>query len=152
MLDSTDPAQVKSFEDKIDVDKTLFIVSSKSGSTLEPNIFKAYFFDKVKQRLGGKAGSRFVAVTDPGSSLEKEARVDGFRHIFSGVKTIGGRYSALSNFGMVPAAAMGLDVERSSTRPSACCTRARPACPRRRTPAWCSAPSSAWPRTRRSTS
>jgi transaldolase/glucose-6-phosphate isomerase len=113
VLDSTDPAQVKSFEDKINLDKTLFIVSSKSGSTLEPNIFKAYFFDKVKQKLGAdKAGSRFVAVTDPGSNLEKEARVDRFRHIFPGVKTIGGRYSALSNFGMVPAAAMGLDIER----------------------------------------
>src|SRR5712691_8506881 len=112
VLDSTDPAQVRSFEERINLDKTLFIVSSKSGSTLEPNIFKAYFFDKVKQKLGDKAGSRFIAVTDPGSNLEKEARVDGFRHIFPGVKSIGGRYSALSNFGMVPAAAMGLDVER----------------------------------------
>jgi transaldolase / glucose-6-phosphate isomerase len=112
VLDSTDPAQVKAIEDKIDLDKTLFIVSSKSGSTLEPNIFKAYFFEKVKQKLGAKAGSRFVAVTDPGSNLEKEARGDQFRHIFPGVKSIGGRYSALSNFGMVPAAAMGLDVER----------------------------------------
>jgi transaldolase/glucose-6-phosphate isomerase len=112
VLDSTDPAQVKAIEDKIDIDKTLFIVSSKSGSTLEPNIFKAYFFEKVKQKLGDKAGSRFVAVTDPGSNLEKEARGDRFRHIFPGVKSIGGRYSALSNFGMVPAAAMGLDVER----------------------------------------
>jgi transaldolase/glucose-6-phosphate isomerase len=112
VLDSTDPAQVKAIEDKIDIDKTLFIVSSKSGSTLEPNIFKAHFFEKVKQKLGAKAGSRFVAVTDPGSNLEKEARGDQFRHIFPGVKSIGGRYSALSNFGMVPAAAMGLDVER----------------------------------------
>ena len=112
VLDSTDPAQVKAIEDKIDIDKTLFIVASKSGSTLEPNIFKAYFFEKVKQKLGAKAGSRFVAVTDPGSNLEKEARGDQFRHIFPGVKSIGGRYSALSNFGMVPAAAMGLDVER----------------------------------------
>jgi transaldolase / glucose-6-phosphate isomerase len=112
VLDSTDPAQVKAIEDKIDLDKTLFIVASKSGSTLEPNIFKAYFFEKVKQKLGAKAGSRFVAVTDPGSNLEKEARGDQFRHIFPGVKSIGGRYSALSNFGMVPAAAMGLDVER----------------------------------------
>jgi transaldolase/glucose-6-phosphate isomerase len=112
VLDSTDPAQVKAIEDKINLDKTLFIVSSKSGSTLEPNIFKAYFFDKVKQKLGDKAGSRFIAVTDPGSNLEKEARGDKFRHIFPGVKSIGGRYSALSNFGMVPAAAMGLDVER----------------------------------------
>jgi transaldolase/glucose-6-phosphate isomerase len=112
VLDSTDPAQVKAIEDKIDLDKTLFIVSSKSGSTLEPNIFKAYFFEKVKQKLGDKAGSRFIAVTDPGSNLEKEARGDRFRHIFPGVKSIGGRYSALSNFGMVPAAVMGLDVER----------------------------------------
>jgi transaldolase / glucose-6-phosphate isomerase len=113
VLDSTDPAQVRAIEEKIDVKKTLFIVSSKSGSTLEPNIFKACFFDRAKQALGAdKAASRFVAVTDPGSSLEKEAKADGFRHVFPGVKTIGGRYSALSNFGMVPAAAMGLDCER----------------------------------------
>jgi transaldolase/glucose-6-phosphate isomerase len=112
VLDSTDPAQVKAF-DRLDPVKTLFIVSSKSGSTLEPNIFKAYFFDRVKQALGtAKAGARFVAVTDPGSDLEKEALAQGFRHVFPGVKTIGGRYSALSNFGMVPAAVMGLDVER----------------------------------------
>ncbi len=113
VLDSTDPAQVKAFEENVDVTKTLFIVSSKSGSTLEPNIFKAYFFGRVRQALGPEtAGSRFVAVTDPSSTLEKEARVDGFRRVFPGVKSIGGRYSALSNFGMVPAAVMGLDVER----------------------------------------
>jgi transaldolase/glucose-6-phosphate isomerase len=95
----------------IDPTRTLFIVSSKSGSTLEPNIFKAYFFDKTKHAVGaGKAARHFVAVTDPGSNLEKEAKADGFRHIFPGLKSIGGRYSALSNFGMVPAAAMGLDV------------------------------------------
>ena len=111
VLDSTDPAQIRAVEQKVDLKKTLFIVSSKSGSTLEPNIFKAYFFDRVKQVVGAP-GSRFVAVTDPDSNLEKEARADGFRHIFPGVKSIGGRYSALSNFGMVPAAAMGLDVER----------------------------------------
>ena len=113
VLDSTDPAQVASFADKVDFDKTLFIVSSKSGSTLEPNIFKAYFFEKVTRVTGAsRAGGRFIAVTDPGSKLEGEARGDHFRHIFGGVKSIGGRYSALSNFGMVPAAAMGLDVER----------------------------------------
>jgi transaldolase/glucose-6-phosphate isomerase len=113
VLDSTDPAQVEAFAGKVDLKQTLFIVSSKSGSTLEPNIFKAFFFDRVKQSVGAdQAGSRFVAVTDPGSNLEKEAKADGFRHIFPGVKTIGGRYSALSNFGMVPAAVMGLDVER----------------------------------------
>ena len=113
VLDSTDPAQLRAREAAIDPKKTLFIVSSKSGSTLEPNIFKAYFFDRVKQALGAeRAGSRFIAVTDPGSSLEKEAKADGFRHVYPGVKSIGGRYSALSNFGIVPAAVMGLDVER----------------------------------------
>ena len=112
VLDSTDPAQVEALASKVDLKQTLFIVSSKSGSTLEPNIFKAFFFDRVKQAIGAEAGSRFVAVTDPGSNLEKEAKADGFRHVFPGVKTIGGRYSALSNFGMVPAAVMGLDVER----------------------------------------
>jgi transaldolase / glucose-6-phosphate isomerase len=111
VLDSTDPAQIRSVERKIDLRKTLFIVSSKSGSTVEPNIFKAYFFDRVKHVVA-VPGSRFVAVTDPGSNLEKEAKADGFRHIFPGMKNIGGRYSALSNFGMVPAAIMGLDVER----------------------------------------
>jgi transaldolase / glucose-6-phosphate isomerase len=113
VLDSTDPAQIRTLEAKVDLARTLFIVSSKSGSTLEPNIFKTYFFDRVKQAVGAdKAGSRFIAVTDPGSNLEREARADGFRHIFPGVKSIGGRYSALSNFGMVPAAAMGLNVDK----------------------------------------
>jgi len=113
VLDSTDPAQVKAIEKKIDLAKTLFIVSSKSGSTLEPNIFKDHFFDLARRKLGAEqAGRRFVAITDPGSNLEKDAAAAGFRQIMHGVKSIGGRYSALSNFGMVPAAVMGLDVER----------------------------------------
>src|SRR4029453_5403319 len=113
VLDSTDPAQIRTLEAKLDLARTLFIVSSKSGSTLEPTIFKAYFFDPVNRALGSdQEGSRFIAVSDPGSKLEKEARADGFRHIFAGVKSIGGRYSALSNFGMVPAAVMGLDVNK----------------------------------------
>jgi transaldolase/glucose-6-phosphate isomerase len=113
VLDSTDPAQVKAFEKKVDLSKTLFIVSSKSGSTLEPNIFKQYFFDRLKQAIGAdKAGSRFIAITDPGSKLEKEAQSDHFRQIFHGLPSIGGRYSALSNFGIVPAAVMGLDVQK----------------------------------------
>ncbi len=112
VLDSTDPAQVRAIEKKIDLASTLFIVSSKSGSTLEPNIFKAYFFERVKNTIGAdEAPRRFIAITDAGSSLEKEARAGGFRHVFAGVTSIGGRYSALSNFGMVPAAVMGLDVE-----------------------------------------
>src|SRR6185437_17037949 len=98
------------FEKKIDVGNTLFIVSSESGTTLEPNIFKQYFFERVKQAIGAeKAGSCFIAITDPGSKLEKEAEGDKFRHIFHGDPSIGGRYSALSNFGIVPAAVMGLD-------------------------------------------
>jgi transaldolase / glucose-6-phosphate isomerase len=113
VLDSTDPAQITATEQKINVAKTLFIVSSKSGTTLEPNIFKQYFFERVKQTIGTeKAGSRFIAVTDPGSKLQSEAEADNFRHIFPGVASIGGRYSALSNFGIVPAAVMGLDVAK----------------------------------------
>lgn len=111
VLDSTDPSQIRSFENRIDLANTLFIVSSKSGSTLEPNIFKDYFFEKVSSKLGAKAaGERFIAITDPGSKLETVARQDGFRHIYFGDPGIGGRYSVLSDFGMVPAAVMGLDV------------------------------------------
>lgn len=111
VLDSTDPAQIAACEKRIELDKTLFVVSSKSGTTLEPNIFKQYFFERVKQTIGADgAGSRFVAITDPGSALQKNAEDDGFRHVFFGVPGIGGRYSALSNFGMVPAAAAGVDV------------------------------------------
>ena len=111
VLDSTDPAQIKAIEQKLDLKKTLCIVSSKSGSTLEPNIFKQYFFERVKKAVGEKlVGSRFIAVTDPGSKMQQVAETDKFWKIFAGVPSIGGRYSALSNFGMVPAAAMGLDV------------------------------------------
>lgn len=131
VLDSTDPGQVKTFEEKIDLAKTLFIVSSKSGSTLEPNIFKQYFFDRVEQVLGkGKAGSHFVAITDHGSKLEKVARDDGFRHIFHGLPSIGGRYSALSDFGLIPAAAMGIDAARFLDRAAemvAACSTSTPA-------------------------
>ncbi|HUE52728.1 MAG TPA: bifunctional transaldolase/phosoglucose isomerase [Terriglobales bacterium] len=113
VLDSTDPAQVKAMEKRVDLAKTLFLVSSKSGSTLEPNIFKQYFFERVKQIIGTeKAGSRFIAITDPGSKMEYVAQGDNFRHIFHGLPSIGGRYSALSDFGMVPAALMGLDTQR----------------------------------------
>ena len=113
VLDSTDPQQVKSFEKRIDVTKTLFIVSSKSGSTLEPNIFLRTFFDLAEKALGKEeAAKRFVAVTDPGSKLEAHAKEAGFGHLFNGVPSVGGRYSALSAFGMVPAAAMGLDVAK----------------------------------------
>lgn len=117
VLDSTDPAQVKAFEHQIDIAKTLFIVSSKSGSTLEPNIFKQYFFERTKQTVGAaKAGSHFIAITDPGSKMQQVAEGDHFLHIFFGRPSIGGRYSALSNFGMVPAAAIGLDTKKFLSR------------------------------------
>jgi transaldolase/glucose-6-phosphate isomerase len=113
MLDSTDPAQIKTIEQEINLDKTLFIVSSKSGGTLEPNIFLDYFLDRVGAvRAKDKVGELFVAVTDPGSSLDKRAKQLGFAYIFYGAPSIGGRYSVLSKFGLVPAAAMGLDVRR----------------------------------------
>lgn len=111
VLDSTDPAQVKTLEEKVDLANTIFIVSSKSGSTLEPNIFKQYFFERVKATIGAEqAGSRFIAITDPDSKMQRVAEGDNFRHIFFGLPSIGGRYSALSDFGMVPAAVMGVDV------------------------------------------
>jgi len=117
VLDSTDPAQIKAFEHQIDIAKTLFIVSSKSGSTLEPNIFKQYFFERTKQTVGaGKAGSQFIAITDPGSKMQQVAETDHFLHVFFGRPSIGGRYSALSNFGMVPAAVMGLDTKKFLSR------------------------------------
>ncbi|MCO5130843.1 MAG: bifunctional transaldolase/phosoglucose isomerase [Xanthobacteraceae bacterium] len=111
VLDSTDPAQVARIEAAVDLAKTLFIVSSKSGGTTEPNALKDYFYGRVEAVAGhGKAGGHFVAVTDPGSSLEKVARQQGFARTFFGDPAIGGRYSVLSPFGLVPAAAAGLDV------------------------------------------
>jgi transaldolase / glucose-6-phosphate isomerase len=113
VLDSTDPAQIRDLEKQLDLAKTIFIVSSKSGSTLEPNIFKQYFFERVKQTVGAaQAGSHFIAITDPGSKMERVAKTDGFRHVFYGVPSIGGRYSALSDFGMIPGAIQGLDTAK----------------------------------------
>ena len=105
-LDSTDPGQISTVAGKIDPNEALFLVASKSGSTMEPELLRAYFWE-----LAGKDGSRFVAVTDPGSKLEKLAKEHGYAFIFHGDPAIGGRYSVLSVFGMVPAAMMGIDVE-----------------------------------------
>jgi glucose-6-phosphate isomerase len=116
IVDSTDPAQVLAAEQSVDLKKTVVIVSSKSGSTLEPNILKQYFLARMKEAVGDAAGQHFFAVTDPGSHMEQVAKGDGFRHIFYGDPQIGGRYSALSNFGLAPAAVMGLDVEKLLTR------------------------------------
>ncbi|MDP3092926.1 MAG: bifunctional transaldolase/phosoglucose isomerase [Nitrospira sp.] len=117
VLDSTDPAQIKAIEEKINLTTTLFIVSSKSGGTLEPNIFTQYFFDLVQRQVGVKeAARRFIAITDPGSALQQVAEAEGFRHLLFGLPSIGGRYSALSNFGVAPAAIMGVDVPRFLNR------------------------------------
>jgi len=105
VLDSTDPAEVAAAENKVDMAKTLFITASKSGSTLETSLFQEYFLDRV-----GGVGDRFLAITDPGSKLDKKAA--RFRRTFHGEPQIGGRFSALSNFGMAPAAVMGIDTRR----------------------------------------
>jgi transaldolase/glucose-6-phosphate isomerase len=111
VLDSTDPGQVRAMQASINIADTLFIVSSKSGGTTEPNVMKDYFFQRVAETIGAdKAGHRFIAVTDPGSSLEKIAIKQGFARVFHGDPSIGGRYSVLSPFGLVPAAAAGIDV------------------------------------------
>src|SRR6266568_3879522 len=113
IVDSTDPVQVKAARNKVDLAETLVVVASKSGSTLEPNVLKQYFFAEMGKAVGtDKAGSHFLAITDPGSKMEQVAKGDGFRHIFYGDPQIGGRYSALSNFGVVAAAVSGLDTDR----------------------------------------
>ncbi len=124
VLDSTDPAQIRRVDAAVDADRTLYIVSSKSGGTLEPNVLKSWFFERARGRFAGVAGSRFVAITDPGSAMQRVAQDDGFRRVFFGVPGIGGRFSALSSFGMVPAAVMGLDaaqlLERAAQMVEAC--------------------------------
>jgi transaldolase/glucose-6-phosphate isomerase len=107
VLDTTHPGAIRALEASVDLERTLFISASKSGSTLETRSHTDYFWEKT-----GKQGSRFVAITDPGSELERVAGERGFRQVFSGEPTIGGRYSALSPFGIVPAALMGIDVGR----------------------------------------
>jgi transaldolase/glucose-6-phosphate isomerase len=117
VLDSTDPAQIAATEAAIDLRHSIFIVSSKSGSTLEPNILLSYFLERVKSAVGhDTAGNHFLAITDPSSPLQAIAERERFRRVFFGVPSIGGRYSALSNFGMVPAALMGLDITRLLNR------------------------------------
>ncbi len=110
VLDSTDPRAVRDCATAADPASTLYIVSSKSGTTTEPNDFFAYFWEKAQAVKGDRACDSFVAITDPGTPLEKLAAEKGFRHCFSNPPDIGGRYSALSYFGLVPAAVMGMDV------------------------------------------
>jgi transaldolase/glucose-6-phosphate isomerase len=121
VLDSTDPGTVLRIERLGPVEKALFVIASKSGSTAEPNAFNDYFYAAVKRVKGDAAGENFAAITDPGSPFEAAAKAAGFRKIFLNFADIGGRYSALSYFGLVPAALMGLDVDKLLDRAIAVC-------------------------------
>ncbi len=124
VLDSTDPETVRAVENDIDLKKTLFIVSSKSGSTAEVMAFYHYFYNQVQNLKGEHAGENFIAITDEGSPLSEIAKNKKFRKVFLNFSDIGGRYSALSYFGIVPAALMGIDVKellkRALTMSDAC--------------------------------
>ncbi|HEX3670514.1 MAG TPA: bifunctional transaldolase/phosoglucose isomerase [Candidatus Cybelea sp.] len=111
VLDSTSPQQIKELEDKLEIPTSLFIISSKSGTTTEPNAFYAYFYEKVSKHVGAAAAARnFVAITDPGTKLDKEAKEESFRADFENDPNIGGRYSALSFVGVAPSAIAGYDI------------------------------------------
>ncbi len=112
VLDTTVPAWISSVERGIEPARTLFIVSSKSGATLETISHYKFFFQVVGRARPANPGANFIAVTDPGTGLEKLAQVNGFRRVFLNPPDIGGRYSALSYFGLVPAALIGIDLER----------------------------------------
>ncbi len=112
VLDTTDPAAISDLEKKIDVTQTLFIIASKSGGTIETLDHYRYFYGKVRARKGDHAGENFVAITDPDSGLAKTAQDSHFRRTFLNPSTIGGRYSALSYFGLVPAALLGVDLNK----------------------------------------
>ena len=125
VLDSTVPAQVASVRDSVDLKRTVGIVSSKSGGTTEPNVFRQFFQAEIAKAIAPEpAGQRMIAITDPGTKMQKVAEENGFRHVAFGLPTVGGRFSALSNFGLVPAAVMGLDVDdflrRASLMVKAC--------------------------------
>jgi hypothetical protein len=107
VLDTTHPRAIRALEEKLDLQRTLFVSSSKSGTTLETRSHTDYFWEKTRRR-----GEMFAAITDPGSELEHLARERGFRAVFAGEPSIGGRYSALSPFGIVPAVLMGVDAAR----------------------------------------
>ena len=116
VLDSTVPSAVERVAATVDPARSLFVVSSKSGTTTEPSVFFKYFYSLVLERLGDRAGGSFVAVTDPGTPLEKLARERGFRRVFPAQPDVGGRYSAFTHFGMVPAALLGLDLNELVSR------------------------------------
>lgn len=111
VLDSTDPDAINGFRKQIDVNRCLFVIASKSGTTTEPNAFHRYWYNEVTKK-NADPGKSFITITDPGSQMADTAAAEGFKRIFLNQPDIGGRYSALSYFGMVPAALMGLDLKR----------------------------------------
>ncbi len=128
VLDSTDPAQIRRTESGLNLSRTFCIVSSKSGTTLETTVLTEYFLDRIRQRVGTeKAGSRFIAITDRHSALDTAAHAARFRQVWYGEPEIGGRFSALSNFGLVPAAVCGVDVSRVLGSAAAMARRCGPA-------------------------
>jgi transaldolase/glucose-6-phosphate isomerase len=134
VLDTTDPATIHELETTSHLTGTLFIVASKSGTTTEPLAFGEYFFERLRERRGDRAGQNFVAITDPDTPLVRLAKARGFLRTFLNFQDIGGRYSALSYFGMVPAALMGLDVAELLER-ALCMTHAcAPSVPARDNP------------------
>ncbi|QNH63213.1 glucose-6-phosphate isomerase [Hymenobacter sediminicola] len=111
VLDTTNPASVREIEESVPLAETLFVVASKSGTTAEPLAFGDYFYARLKELKGDKAGENFVAITDPGSKFVTQATAEGYRRIFLNFAEVGGRFSALSYFGLVPAALYGIDIK-----------------------------------------
>ena len=134
VLDTTDPASVQAFEQTVDLPRTLFIVASKSGTTPEITAFYQYFFAKVRALKGERAGEQFIAITDAGTPLERTGAEAKFRRVFLNPSDIGGRYSALSFFGMVPATLIGLDVLRLLERVERMAHTCRASVPARENP------------------
>ncbi|HEU0184609.1 MAG TPA: bifunctional transaldolase/phosoglucose isomerase [Blastocatellia bacterium] len=135
VLDSTDPATILAFESKVDLPKTIFVVASKSGTTIEPLMFYKYFLHEMRKVKGDRAGENFVAITDPSTLMEAMATGDKFRRIFLNPSDIGGRYSALSYFGMVPAALQGIDFKTTLDRAECAMHACAPAVPAADNPA-----------------
>jgi glucose-6-phosphate isomerase len=137
ICDSTEPAAVRAVEAAVDLERTLFLVASKSGGTTETASFHAYFAERLRELVGGEAAGRhFVAITDPDTSLHRQALAQGFRAVFLNPPDIGGRYSALSYFGLVPAALIGLDIDRLLERAASVAAQCRDGAPAREHPAF----------------
>lgn len=134
VLDSTDPGQVAETAARFPLEQTMFIVSSKSGGTAEVSALFDYFWAKASEAFGEKAGAHFIAITDPGTSLEKLARERGFARIFNADPLVGGRYSVLTHFGLVPAALMGIDIEQFLARAGEMSAQCKPDVPAGRNP------------------